>query len=330
MSQKILKNILTTLQEAIVKSGKTVWLLFKVMFPIAVIIRIFQLLGWMPYVGDILAPLMQLMGLPGEMGIVWATSILVNIYGGIFAYVTLLPDLAQPMTIAQITVLSTIILLAHTFPAELTVANRCGVRWWFAFAIRFFPALLSGILLNAIYRWGNFLTEPAEVIINLQMQNSTWGLWMFSQLKSFALIFLIIFLMVILLKILDRLKILDFINRLLHPLVKFLGISPNAIPSVVVGLTMGLAYGGGLIIAEAEERQLTPHDLLYSIVLLSLCHSIIEDTLLMFSCGAHYSGIVIFRILFALVLCRIFILLTQKTGIKPLVVSKKEKNLSQK
>ena len=133
MSQKILKNILTTLQEAIVKSGKTVWLLFKVMFPIAIIIRIFQLLGWMPYVGEILAPLMQLMGLPGEMGIVWATSMLVNIYGGIFAYVTLLPDLAQPMTIAQITVLSTIILLAHTFPVRPHASGTLQISVLFPF-----------------------------------------------------------------------------------------------------------------------------------------------------------------------------------------------------
>ena len=322
--QKFLTEIWDAIKEALVKSGKTVWLLFKVMFPIALIIRTFQLLGWMPYIGDLLAPLMQLMGLPGEMGIVWATSMLVNIYGGIFSYMTLLPDLAQPLTVAQVTVLSTIILVAHTFPAELTVANRRGVRWWFAFAVRFIPALLSGILLNAIYRWSHTLTEPSTIWMNLPMPNSTWGIWFLSQLKSFALIFIIIFAMVILLKILDKVGILNLINRLLHPLVKFIGISKNAIPSVVVGLTMGLAYGGGLIIAEAEERQLTPSDLLYSIVLLSLCHSIIEDTLLLFSCGAHYSGILIFRVLFAIVFCRIFILITQKTGIKHLVTSPKK------
>lgn len=316
--------MINIIKESFLKAAKTVWMLMKIMFPVALAFRALQLLGWLPYVGDALAPLMHIVGLPGEMGLVWATTMLVNIYGGLFAYLSLLPTLSEPLSVAQVTVLATVLLIAHTFPAELTVATKCGIRLWFAFAIRFFMAILSGFILNLIYGSMNWLSEPANPLIQLEMHDSTWGLWLLSQLKSFALIFVVVFSMVLLIKVLDKIKVLDAINKALHPLVKFIGIGRDAVPAVLVGLTMGLAYGGGIIIAEAEEKHLTPHDLLYSIVFLSLCHSIIEDSLLMISCGAHYTGVFIFRILFAVLFCWLFILLTRKTGIKQFVKSEKK------
>lgn len=312
------------IKESLFRAAKTVWMLMKVMFPVALLFRGLQLLGWLPYVGDALAPLMHIMGLPGEMGLVWATTMLVNIYGGLFAYLSLLPTLAEPLSVAQVTVLATVLLIAHTFPAELTVATKCGVRLWFAFAIRFFMAILSGFILNLVYSSGGWLAEASQPLIHLEMHDATWGLWLLSQLKSFALIFVVVFAMVLLIKALEKIKVLDAINRALHPLVKFMGIGRDAVPAVLVGLTMGLAYGGGIIIAEAEDKHLTPQDLLYSIVFLSLCHSIIEDSLLMISCGAHYTGVFIFRILFAVFFCWLFILITRKTGVKGLVATKKE------
>lgn len=306
----------TIIKESLGRAAKTVWMLMKIMFPVALLFRLLQMAGWLPYIGDALSPLMNLLGLPGEMGIVWATTLLVNIYGGLFSYLTLLPSLPEPLSVAQVTVLATVMLIAHTFPAELTVATKCGVRLWFALTLRFVMALIAGIALNLIYSSIGALDAPSQAVIHLEMHDETWWLWLLSQIKSFALIFIVVFSMVLLLKILDKIKVLDAINKALHPLVKFMGIGQNAVPSVLVGLTMGLAYGGGIILAEAEDKHLTPHDLLYSIVFLSLCHSIIEDSLLMISCGAHYTGVFVFRILFAILFCWLFILITKRTGIR--------------
>lgn len=306
----------TIIKESLGRAAKTVWMLMKIMFPVALLFRLLQMAGWLPYIGDALSPLMNLLGLPGEMGIVWATTLLVNIYGGLFSYLTLLPSLPEPLSVAQVTVLATVMLIAHTFPAELTVATKCGVRLWFALTLRFVMALIAGIALNLIYSSIGALDAPSQAVIHLEMHDETWWLWLLSQIKSFALIFIVVFSMVLLLKILDKIKVLDAINKALHPLVKFMGIGQDAVPAVLVGLTMGLAYGGGIILAEAEDKHLTPHDLLYSIVFLSLCHSIIEDSLLMISCGAHYTGVFVFRILFAILFCWLFILITKRTGIR--------------
>jgi hypothetical protein len=65
-------------------------------------------------------------------------------------------------------------------------------------------------------------------------------------------------------------------------------------------MTLGLTYGGGLIIQEARAGQLSRHDVFCALALLGICHSFIEDTLLMMVIGGHLSGTLIFRTLFAL------------------------------
>lgn len=44
---------------------------------------------------------------------------------------------------------------------------------------------------------------------------------------------------------------------------------------------------------------------------MSLCHSLIEDSLLMISIGAHYSGVFIFRSIYAFIITYIFVVLTR-------------------
>ena len=65
-------------------------------------------------------------------------------------------------------------------------------------------------------------------------------------------------------------------------------------------MVMGIAYGGGLIIRHATSGRIGRRDVLASLMLMGLCHSLIEDTLLMAALGAHVSGIFFGRILFAL------------------------------
>ena len=58
---------------------------FKIMIPVSLIIKILEETGLMQYVGYALSPLMQPLGLPGEMGLVWAATMLSNIYGGLLS-----------------------------------------------------------------------------------------------------------------------------------------------------------------------------------------------------------------------------------------------------
>lgn len=288
---------------------KSAMKIFKIMIPVSIVVKILQETGMINHIGDAMAPLMGWMGLPGEMGLVWASAMLGNIYAGLIAYFAIAPTL----TVAQITTLSTVILIAHALPIELGVTRKSGGKVYALFLARFLFALLGGVLIYHIYRVVGWLDYSPENVTQIVMQdkNQSWGGWFIGELKNYLLIFIIIVLLIILLDLLKRSGLIRFINKLFSPILKWLGISQELIPITVLGMTMGLAYGGALIINEVEQSQLNKRDLFNALLLMSLCHSLIEDSLLMISIGAHYSGVFIFRLIYAFIITYIFVALTR-------------------
>jgi len=66
-------------------------------------------------------------------------------------------------------------------------------------------------------------------------------------------------------------------------------------------MTLGISYGGGLIINEARAGTVARRDLFASITLMSLCHSLFEDTMLMVLIGGHLSALLWARLFFTLI-----------------------------
>jgi hypothetical protein len=130
--------------------------------------------------------------------------------------------------------------------------------------------------------------------------------WILDQLKYYIIIFLIILGLVALMRALKKSGLINKLNDLQGPTLKILGINKNAAPILVIGLTLGLAYGGGLIIKEAKSKLLSKKDAFLSISLMGLSHSLIEDTLLVLSIGAALSGIMLGRLVFTFIV--IFVL----------------------
>ena len=125
--------------------------------------------------------------------------------------------------------------------------------------------------------------------------------------KTLAYIFAIILALLVLMKVLERLGVTRALTRLLEPLLEALGMSAAAAPITIVGMTLGISFGGGLIIQEAQSGKLSRRDVFSSLALMGLCHSLIEDTLLMVVLGAHVSGILWARLLFALVVAFVLV-----------------------
>ena len=119
--------------------------LFKVMVPILVAVKILKELGWITYLAKPLAPLMQLVGLPPECGLTWATAIANNLYAALAVHAALVPDMA-PLTVAQATVMATMMLIAHNIFVEGAIAKRCGVGFWGQAVLRLAGALARGDL----------------------------------------------------------------------------------------------------------------------------------------------------------------------------------------
>jgi hypothetical protein len=288
--------------------------LFRIMIPVVILVRILQTLGWIEPLAVPFKPLMGLVGLPAEMGIVWVTAMVNNLYGGIVVFISLIREV--PVTTAQATVLATMMLIAHTLPVELRIAQKSGPRLLFQGVSRVGAALALGGILHLIYTASDRLQGPAAVIFTLDQQSApglgSWPAWARAEAWNLFSIFMIVLALFFLMRLLKQLKVIAFLDRLLGPLLRLMGIGPKASAITVIGLTTGLAYGGGLIIHEARSGQVEKKDVFFSLTLMGLCHSLIEDTMLMVMIGAHLSGILWARLIFAVLAVALVVRVSQR------------------
>ncbi len=289
--------------------------LFRIMIPVIVAVKILQEFGVVEVLGKVLSPVMRIVGLPGSMGLVWAATILSNIYTGIAVFVSVSAN--DPLTVAQTTVLGTMMLLAHTLPVELRIAQKAGVRLGFMCLLRMGGAFVLGWVLFRVYGWAGLLQEQNSPLWLPHIDDTSIATWASGQARQLVMIFFIIMCLLLVLRVLERIGIATVMTRFLSPVLGLLGIGPSACTITIVGMTLGLSYGGGLIIQEAVSGRVGRQDVLFSLALMGLCHSLFEDTLIVAVSGADFSGILWARLIFALIvvflLVRLISRLSEKT-----------------
>ncbi len=97
-------------------------------------------------------------------------------------------------------------------------------------------------------------------------------------------------------------KILDALHFLLKPL----GFSKHASVSMLAGIFLGVTYGSGVLLAQSEKKILTKMDILLTAVYLSMCHAVIEDTLVFVAVGGNGFYILGTRIIIATIVTFMF------------------------
>lgn len=276
------------------------WKLFRIMIPVMVVVKILVELGWVSYLAMPLRPAMQLVGLPAEMGLVWATAMLDSYYSSIVVLLSLSETV--PLNVAQMTVLGSMILICHGLPVEVKIAQASGNRFVFQFLIRLVCAFCLGFILHQVYSAGQWLQEPNSIFWQQEgVKDPSLLGWALDQVRNLLAIFGIILLLVTLMRLLKFLRVIDLFNWLLTPLLKILNIGKEAGTLTIIGMTLGLSYGGGLIIHEARSGRADPRDVFASVTMMGLAHGLIEDTIVLAMLGAHLSGILMARVLFALI-----------------------------
>lgn len=293
-------------QQRIAQDAKQLWrdivdvtlTLYKITIPMLIVIKLVESVGGIDLIGQWLAPIMQWMGLPGEAALVWATTMVVNMYAGMI----ILVSMDMSLTVAQMTILSMLMLLAHALTVEAAIVKKAGVSILATLFIRVGGALIIGILLHHFFTHFQLLTEPAELVWQPELSGNNGLLdWAISQAESLVVMFVIIAALMTALHILKVVGIEALMVRLLGPILKILSISPKASNLTIVGITLGIAFGGGLLIKEAKAGHISPRDVFITVTLLNLLHSLIEDTLLVLLLGADLMTVLWGRIVFALI-----------------------------
>ncbi|MCD1584821.1 nucleoside recognition domain-containing protein [Vreelandella titanicae] len=274
--------------------------LLKILIPALLIVKGLELLGVIGWLGTVLAPLMSILGLPEQLGVVWAAALFTNLYTAIAVFLQVAGDMH--LSVEQVTVLGALMLVGHSIPVEGAVAKRAGVPWWATLVLRVGGALLLAWLLHCFYSYFGLLQAPVALVWQPSLSTApTLSSWAIAQLETLALIFVIILALIVLLKLLKKLGLERWIHLGLLPLLKLLGIGRSAANVTVIGFTLGLSYGAGLLIRDVQNGVLSKRDSTLALCFLGLCHSVIEDTLLILMLGADIAGILWARLLFAVI-----------------------------
>lgn len=295
------------------KEGSQVALkLLRIMVPVIVVVKLLDLVGATKYLGWALRPVMHMLGLPDMAGLIFGSALLTGVYGGVSALAAIGNDLS--LTTGQATVLAALILIAHGLPVEARVAQKLGVGLWFTLIFRIANSLFFAWLVHLAVDYAGIFQQPAANQVTTAVTTGTNGLatWIAGQIVSLAKMTVIIVALVLGMNIIKALRQEKLLERVLGPVLRAMGISPSASGITIVGILLGISYGGGLIAAEAQSGAVSRRDVVYSLCLLGLLHSVIEDTALMLLIGANGGVIIAGRFLYALGVIALFVTYTRK------------------
>jgi len=278
----------------LVKDSVRVYIdLLKIMVPVSIAIRLLQQTNAIEMIGNGFAPLAVLLGLPSGASMVWVNTMLTNMYGGMITFHSL--GLGTVMSVAQVTVLAQLMLVAHTFPIELSIARKASIPIVTMFLWRFLLAIISAGLLYHTLSFFQLLQQPVQLPDAMVLPGNSednWFAWTLHELHRYAMVFVVVFALMAVMRLLKATGFIDVFSRSLRPIMRWLGIHESVIPITVVGMTLGILYGGALMIEETRKHQLAAKDVFYAFCLMGICHSIIEDSLLMMTLGAN--GYIVF------------------------------------
>jgi len=288
------------------KRGFSAWIfVVKLMVPALIVIRLLLYFGLVEPVARVFEPAMSLVGLPPETALVWISGLVANLYVSISVYLALAPLLDPALTLAQMTILGGMCLLAHSLLVEGQICRGTGLSFWRVSLFRILSGFIWGFLLHQAAAFTGWGTEPSQIkeFVNLASEPvPPWGIWLWLTLKQLFLILLLIEALLMLMEAIKFFNLTRLLMKLMGPPLKLAGVSDAAMMVTIIGCLVGLGYGGGLIVAESRSGHLAARDIFGSVMFMCFFHSMLEDTLLMWALGGSLWCFLVLRLALALAL----------------------------
>lgn len=274
------------------------WPLVRVMVPVMLVTRLAVDLGIVRAVAPALEPVMQLLGLPGELGLAWLTGLLVGIWAGAIALFAIVPP--EQLTTAQLSVFIALLLFAHALPIEQRVVQQAGPGMLVTSALRLAGGLVYAGLLHVVFSVTGWLSGPAAPVWVPTSSSPDLATFLVDSAFGLGWMFVILLALVVAIRLLEALGLMARITALLAPVLRRVGIGPAAVPCTTIGLLLGISYGSGLIVREARQGRIGARDLFLACVLMGFSHGLIEDTVLGVAMGGDIWSLLVGRVAFTL------------------------------
>ncbi len=118
--------------------------LSKVVIPVFFIVTFLKHSGGLDYLDLFFGPVTSLVGLPGEVGPALIIGYMLNLYGAIGILAGL------DLTIKQVTIVSMMLLIAHSLVMETAITGKLGVSILFMLAFRIGVSFIVGFAMNIL------------------------------------------------------------------------------------------------------------------------------------------------------------------------------------
>lgn len=272
--------------------------LFRVMIPTLIIVKLAQMAGAVDVLTKLAAPVVTLMGLPEDVAIVLTTTALTNPYAGLMVLAA--TPIEGGLSIGQASIMASFMLFTHGLPVEAAISRQAGIKATAVIVLRLAAAVLFGILLHVVFQATGALQGAALMNLPQFTENADLVTWALDQIKGLVFVFCVI---VVLLFFLEGLRVIGVervMRAMMRPVLTRLGMGDDASTIVIVGLTLGLGFGGGLMIKDVSQGKVGPKDAISALILINLFHSVFEDTTVMMLLGPSLFVILIARGLFCL------------------------------
>lgn len=272
-------KFINAIKQAVPSALKTAWWMIRLTVIVSLVVTVMQYFGIIGWLSQMLNPLFNQLGLPGEAALVFISGYFVNIYSAIAVVVTL------DLSLRAITILAVMCLCAHNMILETAVQKKTGSSVTRMVLLRTIAAIVSGFALNKIMPAENVVTTTEYVANTIGV-----GELALNWLKSTSLLVLKMFVLIISLNILQRLLaefgVIRLLSKLLRPVLKIFGLPAKTSFLWIVANTLGLAYGAAVMVEETELGKISKEDgdLLNHHIAIS--HSNIEDVSLFLTVGA--------------------------------------------
>jgi len=303
IESKATEQLPTNAKELLPKATKDGFLSFldlaKLIIPVYLVVEILKYTGVIAILADVLAPVMRFFGLPGEAAMVLITGWFISLYSSIGVLAALkLPAIA-------VTSISLMLLFCHAIPIEWVILQKMGARAWRVTIVRFVVSILVGAIFALIYR-----EQLAAVTVGDSHPEHVQGAAAFSPFIKGSLIGLVKLLTLILAIIVPITVLSEWARakeylpklvRKISPAMGRLNLGEGHLLPLLIGLSFGIVYGGGAMIALARAGAIKKEEAQTVGLFLGLCHSLIEDPTLFIALGGSWVWLYIIRVFIAMI-----------------------------
>jgi len=295
MERSAKQRAIDSVKEILPKTLRTCLWLIKVTVLISLGILFLRYFNILPWFSELISPVFNIVGLPGEAALAFVTGYFVNVYSAIAVIVTLHLD------IRAITILSVMVLCAHNIITETAVQKKTGSSALRMVAIRTLSAFILGFVLNLVMpgEVASLYTQPNMANVPFMDMAKEW---FNSTITVVIKMTVLIFTLSVMQRLLSEFGVIRWISKFLRPILAVFGLPAKTSFLWIVANILGLAYGAAVMIDEYEHGKVSKKDIDLLNHHIAISHSNLEDVILLSSIGGMVLWLLLSRWVMAFLL----------------------------